>query len=547
MKDDISNKKLIILGWDGATFNALDRMIEKGIMPNLKKIIERGVRSDLLSTVPPITGPSWASFRTGKKPENHGLFSFFHSPEEDLEPKNIKRHTAAGIDGISYWNILNGQGLKCIVADMPLTDPVEKIDGIMISGMMTRGRRKSLIFPESVLVDLKKKYPESFQKSITDGLDVSIKYIDYLIGTLKEKKKQDMFLMDTYKWNVFTTVYSAVDTLQHYFWNYMDENSIRFRRNSKFQKKIEMFFCELDTSLESYLGFIEQGGNIIIVSDHGFGPYDYAFYVNNFLKNRGYLSLEKGYKFPIFSKESLKKVLLKMDIFRLRNLIKKEMREKINVSLESKLKIDWGKTSAFFRSNNEYGIYLNLKGKYFNGAVESKEGKEILEVLITELRALKNEYTGEPVFENVFSKQDVYKGGKYIENAPDIILLPQTGLNIRGFSPMKNKGPLAKNKDLISGFHEKEGVFIAYGTGFKREIRYTKDLFIYDIAPLILRLFHVAPEKKMDGMMPREILASEFKSPLKKESYKTKRVFMGENDFNDDETMEQLRGLGYID
>ena len=89
-----NNKKLIILGWDGATFSVLDKMMKSGVMPILKETIKNGVRSELLCTIPPITGPSWTSFRTGKKPENHGLYSFFKSQEKSVRPEDSERHNA---------------------------------------------------------------------------------------------------------------------------------------------------------------------------------------------------------------------------------------------------------------------------------------------------------------------------------------------------------------------------------------------------------------------------------------------------------------------
>ena len=40
-------KKLLVIGLDGASFNVLDPLIEKGYLPNLAKLIEGGARADL--------------------------------------------------------------------------------------------------------------------------------------------------------------------------------------------------------------------------------------------------------------------------------------------------------------------------------------------------------------------------------------------------------------------------------------------------------------------------------------------------------------------
>ena len=64
--------KVLVVGWDGGSFNVLDPMIKKGLMPNLKNMVESGVKGQFISTVPPITAPAWTSFRTGKKPDKPG-------------------------------------------------------------------------------------------------------------------------------------------------------------------------------------------------------------------------------------------------------------------------------------------------------------------------------------------------------------------------------------------------------------------------------------------------------------------------------------------
>ena len=128
--------RVLILGLDGATFTVLEPFMQSGLMPNLAKLTQGGVRADLRSTMPPLTPPAWTTLMTGKRPGHHGVFDFFQkeapgseyyrlSTSNDIktptiwrsrmtktdEMRNIQRDAARvlgrSIDsfGSAYWNL----------------------------------------------------------------------------------------------------------------------------------------------------------------------------------------------------------------------------------------------------------------------------------------------------------------------------------------------------------------------------------------------------------------------------------------------------------
>ena len=54
--------KLLIIGFDGATFDLIRPWVEEGHLPNLAALMNNGVHGDLLSTLPPVTSPAWPTF-----------------------------------------------------------------------------------------------------------------------------------------------------------------------------------------------------------------------------------------------------------------------------------------------------------------------------------------------------------------------------------------------------------------------------------------------------------------------------------------------------
>ena len=53
----VRNKKVLVFGIDGGTFDLLLPWMERGLLPNLKKIREEGVSGILKSSFPPVTAP----------------------------------------------------------------------------------------------------------------------------------------------------------------------------------------------------------------------------------------------------------------------------------------------------------------------------------------------------------------------------------------------------------------------------------------------------------------------------------------------------------
>ena len=45
----------ILFGLDGATFDVLDDLVARGVMPYLGQFMAEGARATLMSTVPPLT------------------------------------------------------------------------------------------------------------------------------------------------------------------------------------------------------------------------------------------------------------------------------------------------------------------------------------------------------------------------------------------------------------------------------------------------------------------------------------------------------------
>jgi predicted AlkP superfamily phosphohydrolase/phosphomutase len=66
--------RVLIIGWDGADWRILDPLLERGALPNLRSLLDRGGRAVLRSTIPTHSWAAWPSFLTGVDPVDHGVY-----------------------------------------------------------------------------------------------------------------------------------------------------------------------------------------------------------------------------------------------------------------------------------------------------------------------------------------------------------------------------------------------------------------------------------------------------------------------------------------
>lgn len=100
--------RTVIFGVDGLTFRILHPLIERGDLPNFKKLSEEGCEAVLESKYPPLTPPAWTSLSTGLKCARHGVYDFWTyegQTEGGMARKARVQTNRKG--GKAIWNILS--------------------------------------------------------------------------------------------------------------------------------------------------------------------------------------------------------------------------------------------------------------------------------------------------------------------------------------------------------------------------------------------------------------------------------------------------------
>jgi predicted AlkP superfamily phosphohydrolase/phosphomutase len=546
-------KKILAIGLDGASFTVLKPWMEEGILPNFKKVVAGGVSGELMSTIPPVTGPAWASFMTGKAPGSHGIYDFVKPIKggigrEIVNYKSIKSET--------IFSLLTRHGKKIISINMPLTYPMPEVDGYIISGLLTPKTSNNFTYPPSLLNELQTEIGEyviDVRWQRYEEYEIE-KFLKRLIFCTEQRIKTFFYLMKRFDWDFFMAVFIGTDRIQHFLWDYIFTDS---RQNDKRARKIRNLIIDYYKLLDSFIGrcigTIDSNTFFIIMSDHGFGPLKGKVYINNWLEKSGCLSFNhekvKALRTGTGYRSSLKKLIKKIDRFDIAgNIIRKFTKGTKRMSAYEFLNcIDWSKTKAYAGSNTEQGIYINLIGREPYGTVHPNEHEKTRDELIKKLSTLCHPVTGERLLSHVFKREDIYSG-PYLDNAPDIIFFLSNGEYLADVQPA-DKLFEEKHWRMGSGTHRSEGIFIAYGTDINNGIR-INNARIIDLAPTLLNMLDLPIPDDMEGRVLSEIFKNDFlqSNPPR---YQSGGKFIGIPDrvyTNDEaaEVEERLRGLGYI-
>jgi predicted AlkP superfamily phosphohydrolase/phosphomutase len=158
-------KKVIVLGLDGLEPTICEKMMEDGELPNMKRLMETGAYRRLGTSTPALSPVAWSTFATGADSSRHAIYDFLTRDRRTYLPKLSSSEVYGGQrffhlgplrvpygkGGVrmlrksrSFWKVLSDHGIFCSVLRVPITFPVEKINGVMIAGMCVPDLRGSM-------------------------------------------------------------------------------------------------------------------------------------------------------------------------------------------------------------------------------------------------------------------------------------------------------------------------------------------------------------------------------------------------------------------
>ena len=103
-RPSIENTDMLVVGWDGATFQQMDPLQEAGRLPVMEELRDSGTSAVLMSMEPMFSPLLWTSMATGKPPEEHGIQGFSVHASDVQAPRfwDLVEQAGGGI-GVYKW------------------------------------------------------------------------------------------------------------------------------------------------------------------------------------------------------------------------------------------------------------------------------------------------------------------------------------------------------------------------------------------------------------------------------------------------------------
>lgn len=552
--------KLIIFALDGATLDLIRPWAAEGYLPNLKKLMDCGISGDLLSTYPPLTGPAWGSFATGKSPGHHGVLEFFQREQDSYRQILNNRQN---LDGKSLWKILSENEIAAGIMGLPLTYPPEPIDnGFVITGLLTPPDSRNFTHPEALLDEIEEQIgPYRLRHDAKYRKSDPWPFIQEQYENLENNALVADYLMTHKSWDLFMVHFLGTDRIQHEFWHVLDPDHPQHdpEERRKLGNVVLDFHKAVDAKVGELVARLDDDVSVLVMSDHGFGPIDQFVNLNPWLLQQGLLRLKPTLGASLrrlthrigFNYSMMGRLVLRLGLGQQAKELGRERREMMQrryfLSLND---VDWSRTRVYSMGN--FGqLYVNLKGREPQGIVSpGQEYDSLLDDLTDRLLKLADPKTGAKVIEDIFRREEVYDG-PYAQNSPDLMFTTKEmrykAMGLSDFSSPRIFEPVYGT----TGHHRANGIMIWRGPSIKKTGNWNREVRIQDLAPTILYYFGLQVPSDMDGRVILGLFTDEFreKHTVSYSSDDDRHDGPGESPYTAEEEeslTEMLRNLGYV-
>jgi predicted AlkP superfamily phosphohydrolase/phosphomutase len=293
-----------LIGIDGATWDLIGPLVERGELPTLGSMMNSGAHGVLLSEDPTISPALWATIATGMPRFEHGIVNFLvklPGSRDTVQAGPLDRRSPA------VWEMVGAAGGRSLVVGWFGSYPAETIAGVYVSkGYDPQRPGENQIHPPSAAETLREQARAVLREEDREAIARS----DFLRDTLLEDARalavfRTLAAADP---PPFAALYLAgTDVVQHVTWRHMDPDSQQFPQDGEPDPRlagvIPAYYRFVDHALGQLRRLAPKGTTLVVVSDHGAGPMQpaeaYHFQLEVLLEQLGLMREEGGQAFAI--------------------------------------------------------------------------------------------------------------------------------------------------------------------------------------------------------------------------------------------------------
>jgi predicted AlkP superfamily phosphohydrolase/phosphomutase len=261
-----SNPKLMVIGLDAATYDLIEPWVQQGLLPTFASLMSTGAYGPLKSVPNLNSASAWSSFATGQNPGKHGIFWFYERQTNSYE---FRYHRGTDNTEPRFWEIFSNAGRSVAILNVPLSYPAAPLNGIMITGMLTPSTTAAgFTYPDTLRREIASIVPEYQIESDIVVLARSGRW-DQAIQSLEKvamaRVRLAEYLLQRNSWDLFVTVFTALDRVQHVFWRHMSPNHPGYDPDisPRYQNTVLEFYQLLDQAIDKLLQHCDKDTYVV--------------------------------------------------------------------------------------------------------------------------------------------------------------------------------------------------------------------------------------------------------------------------------------------
>ncbi len=299
-----AHPRVALVGIDGAEWSVIDPMLARGELPNLQRLIARGVRGPLQSFKPTLSPALWTSVATGVRPSQHGVTNFVTRAAD----ATIRQVESGDRRVPALWNIASAEGRTVGVVGWWATWPAESVQGTLVSDFLlfaASARSQSgnvdplwprAAWPRQHLDALANLLPGDWQLTPAELAQFvprdSPRFAAHAAAPARVESLRDpplVVLKDNYRisrfyWQATQQLLDSgqpdlllhytnfVDAVEHKFWRYYEPEAfgdVSAAERADFGATIPRAYAFFDRELGDLLDRLHEDTYILVISDHG--------------------------------------------------------------------------------------------------------------------------------------------------------------------------------------------------------------------------------------------------------------------------------------
>lgn len=313
--------RVVVVGLDAASWNVVRPLLDRGALPNLARLVERGAAGPLASYWPLRTPQVWTSVVTGKLPGQHRIWDHLSSTRYNPPPFRTaekQRLTSRHRRSLALWQLLSRSGLRTFAVGWIESWPAERVPGVtMVAPIVSLDPRRQTTIKGSFFRDVegqvqpRQLWPVA-RRLIVEPRDVSdlelkpyadvppaghpirglphmehnLKTLRWSVARSESVERLTLGLYDVARPDVLLFYFQCGDSLAHRFWIFQKEPEAIRRRlthhgidaahaqelHDRFGGVVEACWRDQDTRIGRLLARTAGPETLVLVlSDHGFG------------------------------------------------------------------------------------------------------------------------------------------------------------------------------------------------------------------------------------------------------------------------------------